>query len=136
MEGYDAALDDDISESDLNEHRPQSAARCHARGDQPILEAIGPRAHIEDAEAGYSARQAVLAFAVIWRNAMRSANSLRPSGCASSATALVDRGTMTPEVVVRDAAYWMKGCSSLGRSPLRRASRGEKAKNPTTAACA
>jgi uncharacterized protein (DUF2252 family) len=111
MEGYGAALDDELTESDLNEHRPDSVrvvmreatgrswkhlAKERIADVRPTIP-LGKRFWPLSSEE----RQAILELFDTER-LRRLATLLRSR----------DDGAT---VEVEDAAYWMKGCSSLGR---------------------
>jgi uncharacterized protein (DUF2252 family) len=111
MEGYDAALDDDISESDLNEHRPQSVRVVMREATSRSWKQLA-RERIEDA------KPVIPLGKRFWRLSSEERDAIGELFATERlrrlATALRSRDD-DAEVVVRDAAYWMKGCSSLGR---------------------
>jgi uncharacterized protein (DUF2252 family) len=111
MEGYDEALDDDVSESDLNEHRPESVRIVMREATSRSWKQLA-RERIEDEKPAIPLGKRFWPLSAEERAAIGELFATEP--LRRLATALRSRDD-DAEVVVRDAAYWMKGCSSLGR---------------------
>ena len=111
MEGYDEALDDDVSESDLNEHRPESVRVVMREATSRSWKQLA-RERIEDQKPAIPLGKRFWPLSAAERAAIGELFATEP--LRRLATVLRSRDD-DAEVVVRDAAYWMKGCSSLGR---------------------
>ena len=111
MEGYDEALDDNVSESDLNEHRPESVRIVMREATSRSWKQLA-RERIEDEKPSIPLGKRFWPLSADERAAIGELFGTEP--LRRLATALRSRDD-DADVVVRDAAYWMKGCSSLGR---------------------
>ena len=111
MEGYDEALDDGVSESDLNEHRPESVRVVLREATSRSWKQLA-RERIEDEKPAIPLGKRFWPLSAEERAAIGELFATEP--LRKLATALRSRDD-DAEVEVRDAAYWMKGCSSLGR---------------------
>ena len=111
MEGYDEALDDGVSESDLNEHRPKSVRVVLREATSRSWKQLA-RERIEDEKPAIPLGKRFWPLSAEERAAIGELFATEP--LRRLATALRSRDD-DAEVEVRDAAYWMKGCSSLGR---------------------
>jgi hypothetical protein len=124
-EGYDEAVDDGVSESDLNEHRPESVRVVLREATSRSWKQLA-RERIEDEKPAIPLGKRFWPLSAEERAAIGDLFATEP--LRRLATALRSRDDDV-EVEVRDAAYWMKGCSSLWASPLRRGARSEKQKS-------
>jgi uncharacterized protein (DUF2252 family) len=111
MEGYDEALDDNVSESNLHEHRPESVRIVMREATSRSWKQLA-RERIEDEKPSIPLGKRFWPLSAEERAAIGELFGTEP--LRRLATALRSRDD-DAEVVVRDAAYWMKGCSSLGR---------------------
>ena len=110
-EGYDAALDDDVSETELNDHRPESVRIVMREATSRSWKELA-RERIEDQKPTIPLGKRFWPLSPGERIAID--QLLATERLRSLATSLRSRDD-DAEVEVRDAAYWMKGCSSLGR---------------------
>ena len=110
-EGYKEALDDDVSESDLNEHRPESVRVVLREATSRSWKQLA-RERIEDEKPAIPLGKRFWPLSAEERAAIGELFATEPLRRLATARGSRDDDA---EVEVRDAAYWMKGCSSLGR---------------------
>jgi uncharacterized protein (DUF2252 family) len=111
MEGYDAALEDDLSESDLNDHRPESVRVVMREATSRSWKQLA-KERITDARPTIPLGKRFWPLSSAERSAIETLfGTERLRRLATSLRSRADDAA----VEVRDAAYWMKGCSSLGR---------------------
>jgi uncharacterized protein (DUF2252 family) len=111
MEGYDAALEDDLSESDLNDHRPESVRVVMREATSRSWKQLA-KERITDARPTIPLGKRFWPLSSAERSAIETLfGTERLRRLATSLRSRADDAV----VEVRDAAYWMKGCSSLGR---------------------
>ena len=111
MEGYDAALEDDLTDNDRNDHRPESVRVVMREATSRSWKQLA-KERIADARPTIPLGKRFWPLSSDERSAIETlfgAERLR-----RLATSLRSRDD-NAVVEVRDAAYWMKGCSSLGR---------------------
>src|ERR1700722_17939422 len=111
MEGYGAALDDELTESDLNEHRPDSVRVV-------MREATGRSWKHLAKERIADVRPTIPLGKRFWPLSPEERHAIQQlfgtERLRRLATSLRSRDD-DAAVEVQDAAYWVKGCSSLGR---------------------
>ena len=111
MEGYDTALEDDLSESDLNDHRPESVRVVMREATSRSWKHLA-KERIADARPTIPLGKRFWPLSSAERSAIETLfGTERLRRLATSIRSRADGAV----VEVRDAAYWMKGCSSLGR---------------------
>jgi uncharacterized protein (DUF2252 family) len=111
MEGYDAALEDDLLESDLNDHRPESVRVVMREATSRSWKQLA-KERITDARPTIPLGKRFWPLSSAERSAIETLfGTERLRRLATSLRSRADDAV----VEVRDAAYWMKGCSSLGR---------------------
>jgi uncharacterized protein (DUF2252 family) len=111
MEGYDAALEDDLSESDLNDHRPECVRIVMREATSRSWKQLA-KERIADARPTIPLGKRFWPLSSAERSAIETLfGTERLRRLATSLRSRADDAV----VEVRDAAYWMKGCSSLGR---------------------
>ena len=111
MEGYDAALEDDLSESDLNDHRPESVRVVMREATSRSWKQLA-KERITDARPTIPLGKRFWPLSSAERSSIETLfGTERLRRLATSLRSRADDAV----VEVRDAAYWMKGCSSLGR---------------------
>ena len=111
MEGYDAALEDDLTDNDLNDDRPDSV--------RVVLREATSRSWKQLAKERIAdARPTIPLGKRFWPLSSQERTTIDTlfgtERLRRLATSLRSRDD-DAVVEVRDAAYWMKGCSSLGR---------------------
>ncbi len=111
MEGYDAALDDDLTESDLNEHRPNSVRVVLREATSRSWKQLA-KERITDVRPTIPLGKRFWPLSAEERHAIQ--QLFDTERLRRLATLLRSRDD-DAVVEVKDAAYWMKGCSSLGR---------------------
>jgi uncharacterized protein (DUF2252 family) len=111
MEGYDAALDDDLTDNDLNDHRPESVRVVMREATSRSWKQLA-KERIADARPTIPLGNRFWPLSSDERSAIETLfGTERLRRLATSLRSRNDNAV----VEVRDAAYWMKGCSSLGR---------------------
>ena len=111
MEGYDAALEDDLAENDLNDHRPESVRVVMREATSRSWKQLA-KERIADARPTIPLGKRFWPLSPDERSAIETLfGTERLRRLATSLRSRDDDAV----VEVRDAAYWMKGCSSLGR---------------------
>ncbi len=111
MEGYDAALDDDGADTDPNNQRPRSVHVVMREATSRSWKHLA-RERISDASPTIPIGRRFWPLSTEERGAIRELfNTERLRRLATSLRSRDDDA----DVEVLDAAYWMKGCSSLGR---------------------
>ena len=110
MEGYDAALEDDLAEDDLNDHRPESVRVVMREATGRSWKQLA-KERIADARPTIPLGKRFWPLSPDERSAIETLfGTERLRRLATSLRSRDDDAV----VEVRDAAYWMKGCSSLG----------------------
>jgi uncharacterized protein (DUF2252 family) len=111
MEGYDAALEDDLTDNDLNDHRPESVRVVMREATSRSWKQLA-KERIADARPTIPLGKRFWPLTSDERSAIETLfGTERLRRLATSLRSRDDDAV----VEVRDAAYWMKGCSSLGR---------------------
>ena len=111
MEGYDAALEDDLTDNDLNDHRPESVRVVMREATSRSWKQLA-KERIADARPTIPLGKRFWPLSSDERSAIETLfGTERLRRLATSLRSRDDDAV----VEVRDAAYWMKGCSSLGR---------------------
>jgi uncharacterized protein (DUF2252 family) len=111
VEGYGAALDDDLTESDLNDHRPDSVRVIMREATSRSWKQLA-KERIADVRPTIPPGKRFWPLSPKERRAIQELfDTERLRRLATSLRSRDDDAA----VEVQDAAYWMKGCSSLGR---------------------
>ena len=111
VEGYCAALDDELTESDLNDHRPESVHVVMREATSRSWKQLA-KERIVDARPTIPLGKRFWPLSEDERLALE--ELFATERLRRLATSLRSRDD-DAVVEVQDAAYWMKGCSSLGR---------------------
>lgn len=114
IEGYDAALNGEVAGRDLNDRRPDSVRVVMRQATKRTWKQLANE-HIEDAKPTIPLGKRFWPLSATERRAVeRLFDTERLRKLATSLRSRDDDAA----VEVRDAAYWVKGCSSLGRLRL------------------
>jgi uncharacterized protein (DUF2252 family) len=111
VEGYCAALDDDLAEGDLDDHRPESVRVVMREATSRSWKHLA-KERIVDARPTIPLGKRFWPLSDSERHALE--ELFATERLRRLATLLRSRDD-DAVVEVQDAAYWMKGCSSLGR---------------------
>jgi uncharacterized protein (DUF2252 family) len=114
IEGYDAALNEEVAGPDLNDRRPESVRVVMRQATNRSWKQLANE-HIEDPKPVIPLGKRFWPLSAAERRAVeRLFDTERLRKLATSLRSRNDDAV----VEVRDAAYWVKGCSSLGRLRL------------------
>jgi uncharacterized protein (DUF2252 family) len=111
MEGYDAALDDAVDAGDLNDHRPESVRVVLREATSRSWKQLA-KERITDLRPTIPLGKRFWPLSAEERHAIQ--QLFGTERLRRLATSLRSRDD-DAAVEVQDAAYWVKGCSSLGR---------------------
>ncbi|MGA3400430.1 MAG: DUF2252 family protein [Acetobacteraceae bacterium] len=111
IEGYNAALSEDVAALDLNDHRPEAVRVVLRKATKRTWKQLAGDS-IEDGKPAFPLGKRFWPLSVAERRSVeRLFDTERLRRLATSLRSRDDDAV----VEVRDAAYWVKGCSSLGR---------------------
>ena len=111
IEGYDAALDDGVAESELDDHRPDSVRVVLREATSRTWKQLA-RERIEDPKPTIPLGKR---FWPLSANETRAVKAMFDTKRLRKLATTLRTRDDDASVEVRDAAYWVKGCSSLGR---------------------
>ena len=111
IEGYDAAMDDEVADHDLNYHRPESVRVVMREATSRSWKQLA-KERIDDEKPAIPLGKGFWPLSAQENRAIEALfDTERLRKLATSLRSRDDDAV----VEVRDAAYWVKGCSSLGR---------------------
>jgi uncharacterized protein (DUF2252 family) len=111
IDGYDAALSEDVAGLDLNDHRPEAVRVVMRKATKRTWKQLAED-RIEDHQPSLPLGERFWPLSAAERRAVE--RLFDTERLRKLATALRSRDD-DAVVEMRDAAYWVKGCSSLGR---------------------